>query len=89
MNNLDILLRERIELEDRIRQINDQARSSAISEAKKIIAQFDLGPYDLFDEITIKVRPKFMNPDTGELWSGRGKTPKWLIGKDRNKYMID
>ncbi|RQT71093.1 H-NS histone family protein [Burkholderia cepacia] len=35
-----------------------------------------------------KIQPKFWNPETGETWAGRGKTPKWLVGKDIEKFRI-
>lgn len=35
-----------------------------------------------------KVAPKYKNPTTGETWTGRGKAPKWIAGKDRSKFAI-
>lgn len=35
-----------------------------------------------------KVAPKYKNPATGETWTGRGKAPKWIAGKDRTKFLI-
>ena len=35
-----------------------------------------------------KVAPKYKNPATGETWTGRGKAPKWIAGKDRSKFAI-
>lgn len=35
-----------------------------------------------------KIRPKYWNPETGTTWSGRGKTPRWLVGQDRDKFRI-
>jgi DNA-binding protein H-NS len=35
-----------------------------------------------------KVAPKYKNPVTGETWTGRGKAPKWIAGKDRSKFAI-
>ncbi len=32
--------------------------------------------------------PKFQNPQTGETWTGRGRAPKWIEGKDRAKFAI-
>jgi len=29
-----------------------------------------------------KAVAKFRNPDTGETWSGRGRTPRWLAAKE-------
>jgi len=39
------------------------------------------------------VAPKFRNTKTGETWSGRGRTPRWLAaleaqGKSREDYRI-
>jgi DNA-binding protein H-NS len=35
-----------------------------------------------------KPDPKFMNPETGETWTGRGKTPKWLQGRRKSRFAI-
>jgi DNA-binding protein H-NS len=88
ITGLDELLKERSALQSRIDQLHRESRDAAVVTAKKIIADFALEPYDLFDEISIKVQPKYRNPETGDVWSGRGKTPKWLVGKDRDKYLI-
>ncbi|WP_080409622.1 H-NS histone family protein [Burkholderia ubonensis] len=34
------------------------------------------------------VLPRYWNPDTGETWSGRGREPKWIAGKERGQYLI-
>jgi len=39
------------------------------------------------------VAPKFRNSKTGETWSGRGRTPRWLAaleaqGKSREEYRV-
>jgi DNA-binding protein H-NS len=88
MTNLEQLLRERVALESRMKELEQSSRQAAILQAKKIIHDFSLDPYDLFDEISIRVEPRYENPTTGEKWSGRGKTPNWLKGKDRSQYEI-
>ncbi|KVN34404.1 H-NS histone [Burkholderia pyrrocinia] len=35
-----------------------------------------------------KVSPKYWNPQTGATWSGRGRTPKWLVGQDLSQFLI-
>ena len=40
------------------------------------------------------VKAKYQNPDTGDTWSGRGRTPKWVTeaeegGTDRVEFLID
>ena len=34
------------------------------------------------------VSPKYRDPDTGKTWSGRGREPLWLRGKNRDDYLI-
>lgn len=83
MDELDLLLTERATLEAKIERLEREGRAASISRAKEMIRQYGLEPYDLFDEISIKIEPKYADPATGNKWSGRGKTPKWLVGKDR------
>jgi len=34
------------------------------------------------------VAPQFKNPETGETWTGRGRAPRWLDGKDKEQFRI-
>ncbi len=34
------------------------------------------------------VAPQFKNPETGETWTGRGRAPLWLAGKDKEAFRI-
>lgn len=34
------------------------------------------------------VAPQFKNPGTGETWTGRGRAPRWLDGKDKEDFRI-
>jgi DNA-binding protein H-NS len=31
---------------------------------------------------------KYLNPQTGQTWSGRGRAPLW-IGKNRDRFLIE
>jgi DNA-binding protein H-NS len=88
MTSLTDLMKQREELENKIQMIKESERQVAIDNIRNMISSHGLSPYDIFDEIPIRVEPRFMNPETGEKWSGRGKTPKWLEGKDREKFLI-
>ena len=35
-----------------------------------------------------KVVAKFRDPETGKTWSGRGREPVWIKGKDREEFKI-
>ena len=32
------------------------------------------------------VAAKYQDPETGATWTGRGRAPAWIVGKDRSKY---
>ncbi|WP_082728115.1 H-NS family nucleoid-associated regulatory protein [Burkholderia mayonis] len=34
------------------------------------------------------VPPKYRNPATGQTWSGRGRSPKWIAGLSRDDFLI-
>ena len=35
-----------------------------------------------------KVAAKFRNPESGQTWSGRGREPAWIKGKNREEFKI-
>lgn len=34
------------------------------------------------------VAAQFKNPESGETWTGRGRAPRWLDGKDKEQFRI-
>ncbi len=89
------------ELQAEIKNLQQQAEKArqleiqgAISEIKAKIEEYGITAADLFGggaKSTGKraaVKPKYRNNATGETWSGRGKPPRWIAGKDKNQYLI-
>ncbi|WP_431825516.1 H-NS histone family protein [Burkholderia sp. F1] len=92
------------DLKIKIRTLQAQAEiarkkevQGAINEIQKIIAQFDLKPEDLFAGIQRKSRrvrrrapamAKYRDPVSGAVWSGRGRAPRWIAGRDRELFLI-
>ena len=37
---------------------------------------------------TIKNPPMYRDPVSGNTWSGKGKNPEWIIGKNRDDFLI-
>ncbi len=33
--------------------------------------------------------PKYRDPDSGATWSGKGREPQWIAGKDRTAFSFD
>jgi len=88
------LLVQREQLDKQIKEAIALEKADGVAKAKVIIEQYGLTASDLFSRKTGsksaggKVAPKYRNPSTGETWTGRGKAPKWIEGKDRSAYLI-
>jgi DNA-binding protein H-NS len=70
---------------------------NVIAEIQRQIAEYGLTPQDLgFAAAARRGRPpkkaplppKYRDPKTGNTWSGRGKPPKWIAGKSRERFLI-
>jgi DNA-binding protein H-NS len=69
--------------------------AQAIIEIKQKITEYDLTAEELgftskgtVSRKTASVA-KYRNPKTGETWSGRGRSPAWLAGKNRERFLIE
>ena len=69
--------------------------AQAIADIKQKVAEYDITAEELgftskraVSRKTASV-PKYRNPKTGETWSGRGRSPAWLAGKNRERFLIE
>ena len=97
MTTVNELMKQKMALEIQIAQALREAKSKAIAEASALIRDFELTEQEVFggakrsraaNAKTGIVAPKYKDPMTGATWTGRGKTPKWLDGKDRSQFAI-
>jgi len=91
------LLAQREALEKAIAIARQTEISSAVAKVRELVAEFGLTPQDIFPTRGVKsgvvkasgkVAPKYRDPSTGQTWTGRGKAPKWIDGKDRSQFVI-
>jgi DNA-binding protein H-NS len=89
------LLAQREQLDKQIKEAVQREKADGIAKAKVIIEQYGLNAADLFSRKagsargpSGKVAPKYRDPATGDTWTGRGKAPKWIEGKNRSSYAI-
>ncbi|WP_081062399.1 H-NS family nucleoid-associated regulatory protein [Burkholderia cepacia] len=71
------LERERLKVAERV-----------LHEVRECVAEFNFTPEDVFS-MRQRRRPKYYDPATGQTWSGRGREPLWIRGKDRSLFEID
>ena len=83
---------------EKLQKQADQARekeiASVVAEIRKMMSDYGIQASDLGIAAKRKrrasapVAPKYQNPQTGATWTGRGRAPKWIDGKDRTKFAI-
>ncbi|WP_446901267.1 H-NS histone family protein [Burkholderia sp. YIM B11467] len=84
-------------LQQKIDKEREKAISDAIADIRAKIEEYDITPEELgfrpagsaatAAKPKRTLPPKYLNPKTGETWSGRGRSPTWL-GKNRARFLI-
>ena len=89
------LLAEKRVLDQQIEQAKNAELSAAFEEIYEKMAAYGISIADLAKNLRklgtktgAVVAPKYRNPDNGATWSGRGKAPQWIAGKDRSRFEI-
>ena len=90
------LLKQQEALALQVEEARKREISDAVSQVRQMVSEFGLTERDVFPSgrrsggtrTGGKVAPKDRDPATGQTWTGRGKAPKWIDGKDRSKYLI-
>jgi DNA-binding protein H-NS len=94
MTTYQELLKQREALDAQIAEVRKGEFANAVSQARQLVQEFGLTAQDIFGgarQSKVKgttVAPKFRDPATGATWTGRGKPPLWIAGKDRAQFAI-
>lgn len=92
------------ELKAQIVKLQAQAEEARRTELAEVVAsirskisEYGLSAQDLGFAVAAKrgrppkkapLPPRYQDPKTGATWSGRGKPPKWIAGKNRERFLI-
>ncbi|MBO3033980.1 H-NS histone family protein [Burkholderia pseudomallei] len=91
------------ELQNQIRQLQQQAEAMRREEASAVIAklraailEFGITPAEVFGASAKQIRrsprgpatQKYRDPLSGATWSGRGRAPRWIVGRNRDDFLI-
>ncbi|WDD90746.1 H-NS histone family protein (plasmid) [Burkholderia sp. FERM BP-3421] len=93
-----------LELKARLRSIDEAVEvakkretEQAIMRIQQTILEYGLTARDIFgrrkmngdrDRRYGRVRAKYVNPTTGETWTGRGRPPRWIAGQNFDHFLI-
>ncbi len=81
----------------RIQTLVSEEKSSTILKVRQLMETYGISAKEIFGRGTAreaagqdrrKVEPKYRDPVTGNQWTGRGKPPRWIDGKNRDDYLI-
>ncbi len=65
----------------------DAGKPKAIQAARQLVRDHHLENSDLFAAGQLRQNTaRYRNPKTGETWSGRGRPPRWIEGRDRKPF---
>ncbi|MBV8628411.1 MAG: H-NS histone family protein [Paraburkholderia sp.] len=97
MSSYKELLAQREKLEKQIEEAKSREYAEVLNEIKQKMADYGITLSELGGSRGKAVKagrpragvaPKYRDPDSGSTWSGRGKPPRWIAGKDREKFLI-
>lgn len=78
-------------LDERIEAARQAESAAALARVRELVSTFGFTSAQVFPlpgAGRSKFKPKYKDPATGALWSGIGKAPKWIAGKDRSEFEI-
>lgn len=88
------LLADRAELEAQIQAARDNERGAVIEQIQALMADWEIHVGELVKKRTYakkgtsSVAIKYRDPESGATWTGRGKPPLWIAGKDRAQFAV-
>lgn len=98
MESLEQLLEKQKDLNSKIAALRSQQKKEALAEIVSIVEKYEFTPEEVVAVLGKRhstsrrkgsvVPPKYRDPATGATWTGRGKPPAWIAGKDREGFLI-
>ncbi|AKM45403.1 histone [Burkholderia contaminans] len=92
MSTYKELLAQRAAIDAKIEAVKSEERSTALKEVKRLVGEFAFSTREIFGVSKARTRkaaePRYRDPGTGATWSGRGRPPAWIAGKDRTQFQI-
>ena len=91
------LLAQREALDNQIDQARQGELADAVMRVRQLVEEYGLTQTDVFgssrkgraQQAGRKVAAKYRNPETNETWTGRGRQPKWIHGKNLQDFLIN
>lgn len=94
--SVEELKQRQAEIDRKIREKEEAEKKQVIDQIVDVVRTYKIPIDELVDALGglkikrkgVKAVQKFQDPATGATWSGRGKEPHWIRGKNRDKFRI-
>ncbi len=92
--NLKELLAAKAALDLEIASARKMESADALRRVHALVGEFGFTSQQVFPLVGTghkdkrKGEAKYRNPETGATWSGRGKPPQWILGRNREEFSI-
>lgn len=88
---LNALLAERTQLDAAIARARKEESQEALKKVHQLVAEFGFTAQQVFPwkPAVKKVTPKYRDEKSGATWTGRGKPPAWIAGKNREDFLME
>ncbi len=98
MSSYKDLLAQREKLEKQIEEAKASEYAEVLNDVKQKISDYGFSLAELGlsrakaakagGRARVGVAAKYRDPESGATWSGRGKPPRWIAGKNREQFAI-
>lgn len=92
MSSYAELLAQKRLLDEQIANARKAESEQALQTVLQLVQEFGFTAQQVFpwkpSKSKKKVEAKYRDLETGATWSGRGKPPQWIAGKDRTPFVI-
>ncbi|HGL6718608.1 H-NS histone family protein [Burkholderia contaminans] len=94
MHQVQTLQAQLAELDRRIKAARSRERNAVLAQVRELVTSYALTAREIFGQgysdraKLFTVDAKYRDPATGATWSGRGRAPAWIVGRDRTAFLI-
>lgn len=94
--SVDELRHQEEEIQRKIQEKQLAEKKAVINQVVAVLRQFQISTEEIVEALGglkikrkgVKAKPKYRDPISGAQWSGRGKEPAWIKGKNRDNFII-
>jgi DNA-binding protein H-NS len=90
--SLEELLAQHRLIEQQLVAAREREAQIALADIVRTMQEYKISLAELIGKKETKEQgstAKYRDPATGATWSGRGRAPHWIAGKDRDDFLID